>query len=240
MQEKPSTSTNAAADPALARDLEVVLRKANYHKFVLPGGQETAGTDRTATAQAIFSFAMQGKSLLDIGCHHGYYCIEAKKRGAALVAGIEGDHSNYKLACRIRNIFGFESYELVEGYYPKVKLSTRAFDAVLLLNVVHHLETVKKADAMIVRAAGLARERLILGIRPPHSEPGSDVEIDKNVLTMETIATRLNKKTGKTAIIKKALLGREHIRELLAPHMSRVDIFDSPDYPGRFIAVGIK
>ena len=50
---------------------------------------EVGGEDLKPTANCIFPNDLKGKSVLDIGCHYGYYCHEAKRRGAGKVLGVE-------------------------------------------------------------------------------------------------------------------------------------------------------
>lgn len=222
------------------KDLQRVLDRARYHKFVLPGGIETEGVDHSATAQAVFGSDLAGKSVLDIGCHHGYYCIEAVKRGAAGVTGVEGKNRAFNLAKRIRALYGYTQIEFVQGFYPKVRLEQKAFDVVLLMNVVHHLDSVRKARRMILRAAEMAAERLVLCIRPPEDDPPLDFEGGKLVESIEQTETLLNTKTGERFTEPRTLLSRRYIQDLLSPIVSRLDILDAPDYPKRFLAIGTK
>ncbi|MCX7013583.1 MAG: class I SAM-dependent methyltransferase [Candidatus Sumerlaeota bacterium] len=235
MAESPQPPT-APIDP----DIQKVLNKAHYHKFVLPGGCETDGVDWSATANLIFAGGLAGKSVLDVGCYHGYYLIEAKKRGAACVVGVEGRDNRIKIARLIQKILGVQGIEIVRGMFPKVRLNPPEFDVVLLMNVVHHAGSVAKARAMILAAAKAARERLVLSIRPPASEPGIDAEDVKHIETMVTVETRIDPETGKRVEARRALLSRRFICDLLTPIMRSMEIHDAPDYPGRFIAIGKK
>ncbi len=47
------------------------------------------GSDSSGKLQALKLPNLEGKSLLDIGCNEGFFCMEAKKRGAARVVGID-------------------------------------------------------------------------------------------------------------------------------------------------------
>jgi SAM-dependent methyltransferase len=235
--------TPVQADSAIessAEDIQYVLKKARYHRFVLPDGTVTQGRDRSATAAAIFPPDLAGRSLLDIGCHHGFYCIEAKKRGAGRVVGVEGKPKALKVAHCIQRIYGYDDSELVEGFFPKVRLPLEQFDIVLLMNVVHHLGSVSKARAMILKALSLTRETLILGIRPSASEPGIDAEADQHSYTMEVVEVRVDPDTGRPTHEYWALLSRRCIREMLEPLVTKLRIIDALDYPGRFIALARK
>jgi SAM-dependent methyltransferase len=229
---------SAEASPEVGDAIRYVLKKARYHRFTLPNGMTTEGEDRSATAAAIFGKDFGGMSMLDIGCHHGFYCIEAKKRGAGRVVGLEGKPKAIKVARRIQEIYGYGDFELVEGFFPRARLPVDRFDVVLLMNVVHHLGTVRRARAMILKAAAMAGKRFILGIRPPASEPGIDAEESKHIYTMTTDEVRIDPETGEQTRDAKALLSRRYVEELLGPLFARVETMDAPDYPGRFIAIG--
>jgi SAM-dependent methyltransferase len=231
---------SAAESTSFESDIEYVLKKARYHRFVLPDGRMTEGRDRSATARAIFPEDLGGRTMLDIGCHHGYYCIEAKERGAGTVVGVEGKPKAQKVIQRIQRIYGYPDFQLVEGFFPKVRLPHKQFDIVLLMNVVHHLGTVRKARAMILDAAKLAGQRLILGIRPPAGEPEIDAEDEKHIYTMVTGEVRLDPETGERTTDAKALLSRRYTTDLLEPLGWRVELLDAPDYPGRFIAIATR
>jgi 16S rRNA G966 N2-methylase RsmD len=240
------TATNNAG-AALSDDIKRVLASAHYQKFVLPGGIETSGFDRSATANAIFDFDVTGKSLLDIGARHGYYCMEAKKRGAGHVVGVEESKRRCEVARAIQKLFGYADCEFIAGRFPdvfkgimpKMRMRDGMFDVVLLLNVVHHLATVERAAAMVLDAARAAADRLILCIQPPWIEVGG-VEHEKKIVTMETVEVWVDMKTGRKRTEPRALLTKDYLRELLRPVASAVEFKDAPDYPGRFITVAKK
>ena len=108
-----------------------------YQSILLPFGLKTPGMDRSKSADIVFKHSVKGKSVLDIGCKHGYFCHDAIQRGASVVKGIEINDANVEIAKRIvelwnRDIEIFEGDFLEKGYNEK-------FDVILLLNVLHHI-----------------------------------------------------------------------------------------------------
>ena len=158
-------------------------------------------------------------------------------------AGDSDDQENRKPGqgrATAQGLYGYTQIELVQGFYPKVRLDRNAFDVVLLMNVVHHLDSVRKARRMILRAAAMTAERLVLCIRPPEDDPPLDFEGGKLVESIEQTETLLNTKTGERFTEPRTLLSRRYIQDLLSPIVSRLDILDAPDYPKRFLAIGTK
>jgi len=62
-----------------------------YQKIVYRGKVLQWGRDRTRVYRAVFPRAPVGKTILDVGCHTGFYCFMAASEGAKYCLGI--DHS---------------------------------------------------------------------------------------------------------------------------------------------------
>ncbi len=238
MNASDSNESSYEIPPGLEEDYQHVLKKAGYHKFTLPNGLVTSGHDRSATANAIFNFDITGKSMLDIGCKHGFYCVEAMKRGAASVTGVEGDRRTMAVAQSIFNIYGFDNLQVLRGYFPKVKKLPKQFDVVLLLNVVHHKHTVKEATDMILQAAKATREYLVLSVQPPLRETATSDDTFNRIETMEIVAVRRSDDgSGKLKTKYETLLSQDYIGRILSPLFKQIDYMETPDYPGRFMAI---
>jgi tRNA (mo5U34)-methyltransferase len=79
-----------------------------------------------------------GKTVLDIGCNAGFYAIEMKRRGAALVVGIDSDPGYLRQARFAADICGVELDLRQMSIYEVSKLGRR-FDIVLCMGVFYHL-----------------------------------------------------------------------------------------------------
>src|ERR1700749_142990 len=49
---------------------------------------------------------LTGKTLLDVGCKAAFYAIEAKRRGARLVVGVDGQRQHVRQAVFVRKVLG--------------------------------------------------------------------------------------------------------------------------------------
>lgn len=128
-----------------------------YQRIELPYGFATRGTDRSATARQIFPDDMTGKSVLDLGCSHGFFCFEAARRGATRVLGLDVEpeviRKNHLLAdcLNLKVEFGVHDIEkepIIDQY-----------DYVLCLNLLHH---VLNPISVLENLIGVTRERLVL------------------------------------------------------------------------------
>jgi len=110
---------------------------STYQGIDLGKGIKTKGHDRANTANKIFPNSLKGLSLLDLGCNIGSFCIEAKKRGAKKVVGVDAEAEKIKVARSIA------SHKHCDIQYIAHNIETldmkENFDFVILLNVIHHL-----------------------------------------------------------------------------------------------------
>jgi len=80
---------------------------------------------------------LSGKSVLDVGCNAGFFSVQAKKRNADYVLGIDLSEGFLKQAEFVREVLGLEiDYEKM-GVCDVAKLGGR-FDIVLCLGVIYH------------------------------------------------------------------------------------------------------
>src|SRR5437588_1250031 len=80
---------------------------------------------------------LRGKRVLDVGCGSGPYLVEALKRGALHVTGIDPAPRMLDLAHQrvAQQTGGGERLELVEGYFPDTCPDER-FDAAIVMGVM--------------------------------------------------------------------------------------------------------
>ena len=76
-----------------------------YQKISLSNGVEIPGKIDSSERLPLLRTAMiEGRSVLDIGCNSGYYCLWAKRQGASRVVGIDIDEHRLKQAETIAQI----------------------------------------------------------------------------------------------------------------------------------------
>jgi SAM-dependent methyltransferase len=133
-----------------------------YQRMTLPDGTVLPGHDRSYLNESLFGDGIEGRSYLDIGCFHGYFCLEALRRGARRSAGIESYRESVQAARAIASTFGL-SPEYIEADFEEWNTDER-FDVISCLNVMHHLYDPIHA---LRRMVDMAREKLVLEIAVP-------------------------------------------------------------------------
>jgi 2-polyprenyl-3-methyl-5-hydroxy-6-metoxy-1,4-benzoquinol methylase len=131
-----------------------------YQKVELPFGLSTPGIDRRKTSEKIFPANLAGKTVLDVGCCNGYFCLEALGRGALRAVGWELSPDRVRHARMIAEMRGAPA----EYHACNIEEATPAsngeiFDIVICLNVLHY---VKDPIATLDKLIKLTGETLIL------------------------------------------------------------------------------
>ena len=115
---------------------------------------------------------LSGKSLLDVGCNAGFYCVEAKRRGAARVLGVDSQRHLVRQARFVRRALGLDiEYEQMSVYDLDPR-ATGQFDVTLALGLVYHL---KHLVLGLERLFHVTRELLVVesAVLPPELSSGS-------------------------------------------------------------------
>jgi SAM-dependent methyltransferase len=163
MSAAPST-TDAPATTWTREEIERFLKEEDlrYQGIQLPHGLDTRGqgegvSTQTQRAKRFFPDDLTGKSVLDVGCFLGAYCIEAWRRGARKVVGVDISRDHVRQSKTIAEILGapIEYHRMdIEEEMPD-----GPFDYVLYLNVLHHA---RQPARVLDRLLGLTREQLIV------------------------------------------------------------------------------
>lgn len=106
----------------------------------VPGSIEITGKwhDATIEMSKFILNNIKDKSLLDLGCHNGYFLHEAIRSGASKAVGVDHDPIEIGIAQEINKIFqdGAEIYQdSIENFVPKQK-----FDIILMFNILDVLD----------------------------------------------------------------------------------------------------
>jgi 2-polyprenyl-3-methyl-5-hydroxy-6-metoxy-1,4-benzoquinol methylase len=84
---------------------------------------------------------VQGKSILDIGCGSGVYCIELAKRGAKRVLGIDFSDSMLAIAREAARKDGVaDRIEFIRGEFTGHDFGNEKFDVSIAMGVFDYLE----------------------------------------------------------------------------------------------------
>lgn len=115
---------------------------------------------------------LTGKSVLDVGCNAGFYSIEAKRRGARRVLGVDGQRQHVRQAVFVRKALGLDIEYRRMNVYELTRARVGEFDITLALGLVYHLKHLVLALENLYE---VTRELLIVetAIMPPKRTPAS-------------------------------------------------------------------
>jgi tRNA (mo5U34)-methyltransferase len=118
---------------------------------------------------------LAGKSVLDVGCNGGFYCVEAKRRGAGRVLGVDGQRQHVRQALFVRKVLGLDLEFRRFSVYDLEPATIGVFDITLALGLVYHLKHLVFA---LERLYEVTKELLIVetAIIPPEQTPESFVQ----------------------------------------------------------------
>ena len=111
---------------------------------------------------------LRGKSVLDVGCNGGFYCVETKRRGAARVLGVDGQRQHVRQALFVRKMLGLDLDFRRMNVYDLSPENVGRFDITLALGLVYHLKHLVLAlerlfevtnDLLIVESAIIPKEK---------------------------------------------------------------------------------
>jgi tRNA (mo5U34)-methyltransferase len=113
---------------------------------------------------------LTGRSVLDVGCNAGFYAVEAKRRGAARVLGVDGQRQHVRQAVLVRKVLGLDLEFRRMNVYELTRRTVGEFDITLALGLVYHLKHLVLALENLYE---VTRELLVVetAIMPPERTP---------------------------------------------------------------------
>jgi SAM-dependent methyltransferase len=135
----------------------IQITRTAYQTF-----DQAAASDSSAKLKAIGLPAdLKGKSFLDLGCNEGFFCIEAKRRGARRIVGID-QSAEFISRARTRGR-GIEFLNQSWAELPDEK-----FDVIVMLSALHYEERPRELlarlhdhltdDGLLILEVGIASE----------------------------------------------------------------------------------
>lgn len=104
--------------------------------------------------------------ILDVGCSYGTCCFEMARRGWQVI-GIEIDEENIRLGKEIKKRLKVENVSFVHGDFLSNSFPSEVFDAILMSDVLEHLQD---DEGAIKEASRVLKFGGILIISTPYSE----------------------------------------------------------------------
>jgi tRNA (mo5U34)-methyltransferase len=83
---------------------------------------------------------LSGKSVLDVGCNAGFYSVEAKRRNASHVVGVDAMRREIMQADFVRRALGLDIEFRPLSVYDLSVASVGRFDVTLALGLIYHLK----------------------------------------------------------------------------------------------------
>ncbi|MEO6324679.1 MAG: DUF1698 domain-containing protein [Thermoanaerobaculia bacterium] len=102
---------------------------------------------------------LTGKSVIDIGCNGGFYSVEAKRRNAARVLGVDAQRYQVRQAQFVRRALGLDIEFRRMSVYDLTPRTVGVFDVTLALGLVYHLKHLVLALENLFQ---ITRELLVL------------------------------------------------------------------------------
>jgi tRNA (mo5U34)-methyltransferase len=158
---------------------------------------------------------LSGQSVLDVGCNAGFYSIEMKRRGAALVLGIDSQRDLIRQAIFVRKVTGLDIDYQRMSVYDLDPHDLGQFDITLALGLIYHC----KHLVLALEKLFLVTRRLLVletAIYPPEKSPESFVyPVGAGQPTLHPLAYIENPPDAKEAIYNWFLPGTAALSALL-------------------------
>ena len=113
---------------------------------------------------------LSGKTVLDVGCNAGFYAVQAKRRGAARVLGIDAQRGGVAQARFVRKALALDIEFERMSVYDLRPATVGQFDYVLALGLIYHL---KHLILALENLFAVTKDTLIVetAILPPEVAP---------------------------------------------------------------------
>jgi tRNA (mo5U34)-methyltransferase len=159
--------------------------------------------------------SLRGKSVLDVGCNAGFYAIEAKRRGAARVLGVDGQRQHVRQAVFVRKALGLDIEYRRMNVYELNRRTVGEFDVTLALGLIYHLKHLVLALENLYE---VTRELLVVetAVMPPERTPASFIHpLGEAEMRLHPLAYVENPSGAKEQVFNWFLPGVEALKALL-------------------------
>jgi len=167
------------------------------------------------TIQKCLPEDLGGKSLLDVGCNAGFYAVEAKRRGASRVLGVDGQRQHVRQAVFVRDVLGLDIEYRRLNVYELNRRTAGEFDVTLALGLIYHLKHLVLALENLYE---VTRELLVVetAVMPPERTPDSFLHpLGETQMRLHPLAYVENPAGAKEQVFNWFLPGVESLKALL-------------------------
>ncbi|MEM7706452.1 MAG: DUF1698 domain-containing protein [Pseudomonadota bacterium] len=131
------------------------LEREWFYPFPLPSGKTTPTYDggrlnavhdtrlkmMDSALLPLLGEQLDGKSVVDLACHQGYFALSMAARGAQRVLGVDARTEHIADATLMAELAGHEQFEgMVSDIHALDTDALGTFDVVLMLGLIYHLE----------------------------------------------------------------------------------------------------
>jgi tRNA (mo5U34)-methyltransferase len=157
---------------------------------------------------------LSGKSVLDVGCNAGFYSIEAKRRGAARVLGVDAQRPLINQALFVRRALSLDIEYRRMSVYDLSRSSVGQFDITLALGLIYHCKHLVLA---LEKLFEVTKELLIIetAILPLKRTPKSFEDDVTGPITLHPLVYAENSAETKEAVFNWFLPGTKALEALL-------------------------
>ncbi len=136
-------------------DLDRMPHDKYYQDIELPSGIRVSGYSKSNETWKRLSTAIdfKDKSVLDVGCFHGFFLFKASEAGARELLGIDISQPAIDVAKRIAWLRNSKAL-FVQADICRFRPEQR-YDIILVLNVLHHIQDLHAALGNISQAGNL-------------------------------------------------------------------------------------
>lgn len=180
-------STSEADVEQFKRDLANQERYDRYYQTImLPYGLSIQGYERTEDTWQIIqeNVNFRGKTVLDVGCYHGYCCFKAEDAGAVAVMGLEKQERILAFTRRIRDMWQYQTI-LEQADIDNQTIMDR-YDVVLCLNMIQYVKNPQLVAWKLCNAGRI----IVLEATEEHKRLFDNVTSHVLVKTLESPRTR--------------------------------------------------
>lgn len=134
--------------------------------------------------------AFHGRTVLDVGCQVGFTAVEAWKRGALGVRGVDVRDKPFSVARLVASMVGSNAHFWLEDWFSNIKHAEK-YDIVFCMGVLHYIPDTEYGTA-IRKLSEACKETLVIEMRLLESSKGVYSTMKQTLPTREWLIEELS------------------------------------------------